>query len=106
MTSHISQGVTVDKVFVGISSQSLPATDERTAYVVATRGREKVEIFTDDKEELLSAMTRQDDPMSATELTRNHRSKKRGLGRGQNTRADMQTAAKELSDKRERDNER
>lgn len=80
--------------------------DERTAYVAVTRGREKVEIFTDDKEELLSAMTRQDDPMSATELTRNHRSKKRGLGRGQNTRADTQTAAKEKSDKRELDNER
>ncbi|MFO0884824.1 MAG: MobF family relaxase [Pirellulales bacterium] len=102
VTSHISQGVTVDKVFVGISSQSLPATDERTAYVAATRGREKVEIFTDDKEELLSAMTRQDDPMSATELTRNQRSKKRGLNRGKNQeRADLQPTAKEERVKQE-----
>jgi len=107
VTSHISQGVTVDKVFVGISSQSLPATDERTAYVAATRGREKVEIFTDDKEELLSAMTRQDDPMSATELTRNHRSKKRGLNRGKNQeRADLQPTAKEERVKQEMEYER
>ncbi len=72
-----------------------------------TRGREKVEIFTDDKEELLSAMTRQDDPMSATELTRNHRSKKRGLGRGQNpTRADIPVTAKETIRQRESEHER
>lgn len=107
VTSHISQGVTVDKVFVGISSQSIPATDERTAYVAVTRGREKVEIYTDDKEELLSAMTRQDDPMSATELTRNHRSKKRGRGPGNNTtRADVQQLAKETLSNREIDHER
>ena len=107
VTSHISQGVTVDKVFVGISSQSLPATDERTAYVAVTRGREKVEIFTDDKEELLSAMTRQDDPMSATELTRSNRSKKRGLGRGHNVnKADMQIAARGNTQSRELDHER
>src|SRR6185437_15492681 len=40
VTSHASQGATVDKVFVGISSQSLPATYQRTAYVAITRGKE------------------------------------------------------------------
>jgi hypothetical protein len=67
-TSHASEGATVDKVLVGISSQSLPATNERTAYVALTRGREKVMIFTDDRIELLKAASRQDDPMSATDL--------------------------------------
>lgn len=67
-TSHASQGVTVDKVFVGISSQSLPATGQRTAYVAVTRGREQAVIFTDDRKELLKAVSRPDDPMSATEL--------------------------------------
>lgn len=67
-TSHASEGATVDKVFVGISSQSLPATNERTAYVALTRGREKVIVFTDDRIELLKAASRQDDPMSATDL--------------------------------------
>jgi conjugative relaxase-like TrwC/TraI family protein len=68
VTSHASEGATVDKVFVGISSQSLPATNERTAYVALTRGREKVVVFTDDRIELLKAASRQDDPMSATDL--------------------------------------
>lgn len=68
VTSHASQGVTVDKVLVGIASESLPATCQRTAYVAATRGREQVQIFTDDRKELLKAVARPDDPISATEL--------------------------------------
>jgi conjugative relaxase-like TrwC/TraI family protein len=68
VTSHASQGVTVDKVFVGISSESFPATGQRTAYVALTRGKEQVQVFTDDKNDLLKAMSREDDPMSATNL--------------------------------------
>jgi conjugative relaxase-like TrwC/TraI family protein len=68
VTSHASQGDTVDKVFVAISSQSLPATNQRTAYVALTRGREQALIFTDDREELLKAVSRPDEPVSATEL--------------------------------------
>lgn len=68
VTSHASQGVTVDKVFVGISSESLPATCQRTAYVAVTRGKEQAQVFTDDRKELLKAVMRPDDPMSATEL--------------------------------------
>ena len=67
-TSHASQGVTVDKVFIGMSSESFPATNQRSAYVAITRGKEQAVIFTDDKEELLKAVSRPDDPMSATEL--------------------------------------
>ncbi|MBS0265801.1 MAG: relaxase domain-containing protein, partial [Planctomycetes bacterium] len=68
VTSQASQGVTVDKVFVGLSSQSLPATNQRTAYVAVTRGKEQAVIFTDDRYELLRAMKRLDTSMSATEL--------------------------------------
>ena len=68
VTSHASQGVTVDKVFVGLSSESLPATNQRTAYVALTRGKLQAQIFTDDRYELLRAMKRLDNPMSATEL--------------------------------------
>jgi len=68
VTSHASQGDTVEKVFVGISSQSLPATNERTAYVALTRGREQALVFTDDRKELLRAISRPDDPLSATQL--------------------------------------
>jgi conjugative relaxase-like TrwC/TraI family protein len=68
LTSHASQGDTVDKVFVAISSQSLPATNQRTAYVALTRGKEQAVVFTDDRKELLKAVSRPDDPLSATEL--------------------------------------
>ena len=70
-TSHSSQGVTVDKVFVAVSSQSFPATYQRTAYVALTRGKEQAVIFTDDREELLRAFGRTDDPLSATEISGN-----------------------------------
>ncbi len=53
VTSHASQGMTVDKVFVGISSESFPAASQRSAYVGLTRGREQVVLFTDDMKELL-----------------------------------------------------
>lgn len=68
MTSQASQGMTVDKVFAGMSSQSLPAVNRRTAYVALTRGREQAVIFTDDRYELLRAIQRPDEPISATEL--------------------------------------
>jgi hypothetical protein len=68
VTSHASQGATVDKVFVAIASESVPATNQRSAYVAVTRGKEQAVIFTDDKAALLDAMIRPDDPMSATEL--------------------------------------
>jgi len=68
VTSHASQGVTVDKVFIGMSSDSFPATYQRTGYVAITRGKEQAQIFTDDKKELLKAVCRPDEPQSATEL--------------------------------------
>jgi conjugative relaxase-like TrwC/TraI family protein len=68
MTSQASQGVTVDKVFAGMSSESLPAVNQRTAYVALTRGKEQAIIFTDDRYELLKAMQRPEEPMSATDL--------------------------------------
>ena len=59
----------MDKVFVGMSSESFPATYQRTAYVALTRGKEQAQIFTDDRNELLKAVSRPDDPLSATELS-------------------------------------
>ena len=68
-TSHASQGATVDKVFVAIASESLPATNQRTAYVALTRGKEQAVVFTDDRTGLLRAVGRPDAPLSATELS-------------------------------------
>jgi hypothetical protein len=81
ITSHASQGVTVHKVFVGISSDSLPATNQRTAYVALTRGKEQAVLFTDDKDELLRAMRRLDEPVSATEVAKSTEQKPVSLNR-------------------------
>ncbi len=72
VTSHASQGVTVDKVFVGVSSESFPATYQRTAYVALTRGREQAQIYTDDMNDLLKAVSRPDDPLSAIEISKGY----------------------------------
>jgi conjugative relaxase-like TrwC/TraI family protein len=68
VTSQASEGKTVDKVFAGISSESLPATNRRTLYVAATRGREQCTVVTDDKAALVKAAEKADEPMSATEF--------------------------------------
>jgi conjugative relaxase-like TrwC/TraI family protein len=75
VTSHIAQGKTVDKVFIGLSSQSFPAANQRSFYVPVTRGREQAVVFTDDKKELLRAVQRPDEPMSALALAESHRRK-------------------------------
>jgi conjugative relaxase-like TrwC/TraI family protein len=68
VTSHASQGKTVDRVFVGQSSQSFAASSREQFYVSASRGREQVVIFTDDKDELLHAVERSDERLTGTEL--------------------------------------
>ena len=68
VTSHASQGKTVDKVLIGQSSLSYPASNARQWYVSVSRGREQALVFTDDKQELLKAVERPDQPLSATEF--------------------------------------
>jgi hypothetical protein len=55
-------------VFIAINSESFKATDQRTAYVAITRGKEQAVIFTDDQEELIKAATRAGQSLTATEL--------------------------------------
>lgn len=67
-TSHASQGKTVDRVLIGQSSDSLPASSREQFYVSVSRGREQATIYTDDREALLAAVDRSDERMTATEL--------------------------------------
>ena len=76
VTSHAAQGKTVHKVFIGESSQSFGATNQRSFYVPVTRGKEQAVVFTDNKQELLKAVGRPDAPMSATELADSRRSRR------------------------------
>jgi conjugative relaxase-like TrwC/TraI family protein len=67
-TSHSSQGRTVDRVFVGQGSESFVASSREQFYVSASRARERVTIYTDNKESLLDAVKRSDDRLTATEF--------------------------------------
>ena len=72
VTSHASQGKTVDRVFIGQSSESFPASSREQFYVSVSRARQQATIYTDDKESLLDAVSRSDDRMTATELLADH----------------------------------
>ncbi len=68
VTSHAAQGRDVERVFVGQSSESFPASSREQFYVSVSRGTEKVTVYTNDKHELLDAVKRSDERLSATEL--------------------------------------
>jgi len=68
MTSHGSQGRTVDRVFVAQNSANFPATDLKQFYVSCSRGRESISIYTDDKAALLEHASEMGDRQSALEL--------------------------------------
>jgi conjugative relaxase-like TrwC/TraI family protein len=58
VTSHASQGKTVDDVIICESSMSFPAASLEQFYVSASRGRQRLRIFTDDKDALKDAIRR------------------------------------------------
>lgn len=68
VTSHKSQGTTVDRVFIGASSISRPASSREQFYVSVSRGREQATVYTDDKESLMEAVGQSDERLSATEV--------------------------------------
>ena len=69
MTSHASQGKTVDKIIISQSSISFRASSKEQFYVSVSRGRQAVSIYTDDKEDLLQAISKSSERKSAIELT-------------------------------------
>ncbi len=78
VTSYAAQGKTLDKIFIGQSSYSFPASSREQFYVSVSRGRKGVTIYTDDKEALLDAVSRSDDRVSATELIAGRNIRERG----------------------------
>lgn len=69
ITSHASQGKTVDEVFISQPSGTFPATDLKQFYVSVSRGRDKAHIYTDDKQALMEYASEIGDRQSAIELT-------------------------------------
>ena len=68
VTSHASQGKTYDRVLVAQSSQSFPASSPEQIYVTASRGRERVDVFTDDVEGLRRSIQRTQLPQNSSDL--------------------------------------
>jgi conjugative relaxase-like TrwC/TraI family protein len=68
VTSHASQGKTVDVSLVALGSEFFAAATREQAYVSFSRGREALRIYTDDKAEMMSAIRSSAARMSATEL--------------------------------------
>jgi hypothetical protein len=73
LTSHASQGKTVDRVFIGQSSNSGPASSREQFYVSVSRAREQATIYTDNKEALREAVNQSDVRMTASEMVRDGR---------------------------------
>lgn len=78
VTSHASQGKTVDRVFIGASVVSHPASSREQFYVSVSRGRERATVYTDDKESLLDAVSHSDDRLAATEFIAGRELRERG----------------------------
>ncbi len=68
LTSYSSQSKGVDCVFVAESSESFRAADREQFYVSASRFKEALTIYTDDKHQLLEAVRKSSNRPSATDL--------------------------------------
>jgi ATP-dependent exoDNAse (exonuclease V) alpha subunit len=68
VTSHASQGKTVDVSLVALGSESFAAANREQLYVSLSRGREAVRLYTDDKAAMMDAVQSSSARLSATEL--------------------------------------
>ncbi len=68
ITSHSSQGKTVDEVFICQPASTFAATDAKQFYVSVSRARDKATIYTDDKDGLLLYASEVGDRQSGIEL--------------------------------------
>jgi conjugative relaxase-like TrwC/TraI family protein len=68
VTSHSAQGNTVDEVLLVASSKSFAAVNREQFYVSISRGRERVQVFTDDSELLGRRVTDSHERKAAIEL--------------------------------------
>ena len=58
----------MDKVLIGQSRLSLPASGREQLYVSVSRGRQQAMLFTDDKQALREAVSHEHERLTATEV--------------------------------------
>lgn len=68
VTSHFSQGKTVDEVFIAQPAVTFGATNAKQFYVSVSRARERARVYTDAKDILLAHASELGDRQSALEL--------------------------------------
>jgi conjugative relaxase-like TrwC/TraI family protein len=73
VTSHASQGKSVDRVFIGQSSESFRASSQEQFYVSVSRGAKQATIYTNDKHALKEAVTQNEERISAMDLIKLNR---------------------------------
>jgi ATP-dependent exoDNAse (exonuclease V) alpha subunit len=72
-TSFGSQGRTVKRVILAMAEASLPATNQEQMYVSASRAKEKMTLYTDNKAAVRSAVQRSSQKLAALDLVAKHR---------------------------------
>lgn len=77
VTSHGSQGRTVDRVFIGQGSDSYGASSREQFYVSVSRGRDQATIYTDDAKALLAAVSQSHERLTAIEFAGASRQRER-----------------------------
>ena len=70
VTSYASQSKGVDRVFIAESSESFRAADRQQFYVSVSRFKEALTIYTDDKRQLLEAVSKSSERLSATDVVK------------------------------------
>jgi conjugative relaxase-like TrwC/TraI family protein len=70
VTSHASQGKTVDVSLIALGRESFAAANREQLYVSVSRGREAVRLYTDNKAAMMDAVQSSNARLSATELIR------------------------------------
>lgn len=80
-TSFAAQGRDAKDIYIGQSSESFSASNQQQFYVSTSRGSERVFIYTDNKQELKTAIARSAERMSAQDVARDHYNKQ--LQKGQ-----------------------
>lgn len=70
-TSFGAQGKTVRRVLIGQGTESFPASNMEQLYVSASRAKEKLTLYTDDKGALRGAIKRSSAKLVATDLVKN-----------------------------------
>ncbi|QDS99329.1 MobF family relaxase [Adhaeretor mobilis] len=73
ITSQTAQGKDAKKAIAAMGSQSLPAINAKQLYVTASRGKEDVTLYVDDKAAIRRAIQGSGQQLSATELVKDQK---------------------------------